>query len=107
MEIIKELNNLTSIPEKIFEKLSDNIMFLILQNLEETLIKKESICEIDLNLGTLIISIEEETLKFNFIPSKKLEKEILKTIENGENSMQEILINNMVSTLEKTYKELL
>ena len=107
MEIIKDLNSLTSIPEKILEKLSDNILFLILQNLEETLTKKENICEINLNLGTLIISIEEEELKFKFIPSKKLEKEILKTLELNENSMTQILTNNMVNALEKTYKELL
>lgn len=107
MEIIKDLNSLTSIPEKILEKLSDNILFLILQDLEETLTKKENICEINLNLGTLIISIEEEELKFKFIPSKKLEKEILKTLELNENSMTQILTNNMVNALEKTYKELL
>lgn len=107
MEIIKDLNSLTSIPEKILEKLSDNILFLILQNLEETLIKKENVCEINLNLGILIISIEEEELKFKFIPSKKLEKEILKTLELNENSMNQILTNNMINALEKTYKELL
>lgn len=107
MEIIKDLADLTSVSEKIFEKLSNNIMFLILQNLEETINKNEKICEFDLNLGKLLISLEDDELKFKFIPSKKLEKEIIKTIEEGQNSMEKILISNMISTLEKTYKELL
>ena len=107
MEIIKDLADLTSVSEKIFEKLSNNIMFLILQNLEETINKNEKICEFDLTLGKLLISLEDDELKFKFIPSKKLEKEIIKTIEEGQNSMEKILISNMISTLEKTYKELL
>lgn len=107
MELINDLTNLTSIPEKFFEKLESNIMFSILQTLEEALINKSSECEIECGIGTLFISLEEEGLKFKFIPSKKLEKEIIKTVEQGKNSMEAVLTTNMVSTLEKTYRELL
>ena len=107
MSLINDLNNLTNIPEKILEKLSDNVMFSILQSLQEMLIKKETLCEVDMSIGNLLISLEDDNIKFKFIPSKKLEKEIIKTIESGENSMKELLTKNMVATLEKTYKELL
>ena len=107
MNLTKELTDLTCIPEKLFEKLSNNVKFLILQSLQETLIKKEAVCEINLGLGELLISLEDDELRFKFIPSKDLEKDILKTIETEQNPMEKILSNNMVKTLERTYKELL
>ena len=101
MNLINDLSNLTSIPEKILEKLSDNIMFSILQSLEETLIKKESVCEIDMNIGSLLISLEDDNLKFKFIPSKTLEKEIIKTIEEGKNPMKEISSKKLPSKFDR------
>lgn len=107
MTLTNDLTNLTSIPEKFFEKLDDNIIFSISQTVEEMLTKNETSCEIESGIGTLIISFETGELKFKFIPSKRLEKEVIKTIETGKNSMENVLTSNMVSTLEKTYKELL
>ena len=107
MTLVDELTTITGIPKKILMKLVATAKFSILQSLEEMILKKDNLCEVDLEIGILLISLEDEELKFKFIPSNSLEKDIIETIQTGKNPMEENIYNNITSALEKTYRELL
>lgn len=107
MTLIDDLSAMTSIPTKTLNKLVDCSSFAILQTIEEMITNKETSCEVDFTNFKLLISLEEDDLTFKIIPSKDLEKLIIKTISNKKNVMDEIIVGNMVDTLLKDYKELL
>lgn len=107
MTLIDDLSAMTSIQTKTLNKLVDCSTYAILQSVEEMVVKQENKCEIDFTNFKLIILIDEDELMFKIIPSKDLEKALIKTISNKKNSMEPVLLNNMVDTLVRDYKELL
>ena len=107
MTLIDDLSAMTSIQPKVLNKLVDCSTYSILQSIEEMITKQEDSCEVDFTNFKLIIKIDEDSLVFKIIPSKELEKAIVKTISNKKNAMEPIIIGNMVDTLLKDYKGLL
>lgn len=107
MTLIDDLSAMTSIQPKILGKLVDCSSYAILQSIEEMMIKQETSCEVDFTNFKLVITIDEDNLVFKIIPSKDLEKAIIKTISNKKNAMEPIIVGNMVETLLKDYKDLL
>ena len=107
MTLIDDLSAMTSIQPKVLNKLVDCSTYSILQSIEEMITKQEDSCEVDFTNFKLIIKIDEDSLVFKIIPSKELEKAIVKTISTKKNAMEPIIIGNMVDTLLKDYKGLL
>lgn len=104
--LIKDLNILTTIPTASLDKLEDKVIWLICDNLTESIIKKEKIAEIDIAIGKLIIKIDEENIKYKFIPYKKLEENIKSVVVNGKNPLEIVIEENLSTKFINTYKDL-
>ena len=65
------------------------------------------IMEIDIGIGTLYINIVEDELTYKFVPSKRLEKKIINTVNSGESYLAIDIESKLNSKLFNTYKELL
>ena len=64
------------------------------------------VTEIDLDYGTLIIKIEDGQIKFRFVPSVKLNKNIKSTIVNNKSPLTGAVEATLKDRITKTYKEL-
>ncbi len=104
--LIKDLNILTTIPTASLDKLEDKVIWLICDNLTESIIKKEKVAEIDIAIGKLIIKIDEENIKYKFIPYKKLEENIKSVVVNGKNPLEIVIEENLSTKFINTYKDL-
>lgn len=104
--LIKDLNILTTIPTASLDRLEDKVIWLICDNLTESIIKKEKIAEIDIAIGKLIIKIDEENIKYKFIPYKKLEENIKSVVVNGKNPLETVIEENLSTKFINTYKDL-
>lgn len=69
--------------------------------------KNESPTEMDIGIGTLLISDDEETVKYKFIPSKVLEESVNETIQNKKSPLELKLEKNLVNKILNTYKTIL
>lgn len=69
--------------------------------------KNESPTEMDIGIGTLLISDNEETVKYKFIPSKALEELVNETIQNKKSPLELKLEKNLVNKILNTYKTIL
>ena len=105
--IVDDLSALTSIPKSAIIKLLSKESYVITNGIEEGIVAGNSIIDIDLEIGILSILIDENQIKYRFVPSAKLEKAIKNTIKNKKSPLKDSLEKSLVSKITDIYKELL
>lgn len=104
--LIDDLSTLTTIPSGTLNKLADKVSYIICNNLEESVLNSDNIMELNVGIGTLILSIEDNSLEYKFIPSQKLETSIVNTIKNKKNPLETTLEKSLVSRILNAYKDM-
>ena len=106
-KLTSDVSAITSIPKLTLEKLMDKYVLCICNSIQEALLKKENLIELDIHIGILNIKIEESAIKYKFIPSKKLEDNIAFTTIHRKSPLIIELENSLQKRIEETYKGLL
>ena len=101
----KELSTLTTINPNVLSKLFDKELWCISNAVEQAVANKDNLAEIDLEIGTLYIQIDEETIRYKFIPSPTLERAVINTVSYGHNSLIANLEQSLVNKITNTYKD--
>lgn len=104
--MLEDLSTITTIPLLPMQELFQKGAICICDNVNETLKNKENECEIDIGIGKLLLRIDTEYIEYKFIPSSKLEENLINTINTRESP----LINELEEALSKrimnVYKDL-
>lgn len=103
--VVEDVSSLTTIPRTSLNSLIDKAIYSICDCVEETILVSGSNLEIDIGIGTLKIGIEDEIVKYRFIPSAKLEDGVTDTIVNHKNPLVCKIEENLVKKILKTYKD--
>lgn len=107
INIVKDVAELTTIPDKTLVKLLKKFIYSICSAVEEDVIQANEICSVDIGLGVIHIKIcDKDNIKYRFTPNKLLEKSIETTIIEGKNPLENILNDSLVKKLLNTYKDL-
>lgn len=101
-----DLSILTTIPKNTLDNLVDKSLWCICHTVEENLINHNEITEINIGLGTLLIKVEEGSIRYKFIPSPKLEESVRDTVVNKENPLIANVESTLASRIVNTYKDL-
>ena len=104
VNMIENLSTLTTIPEKYLTKLFDKIYYVMSDAVVETALLDKEITEIDIGIGTLLISANKSEIKYKFVPNKKLEQTIKSAVINKRNILANTLESNIVDKITDTYK---
>lgn len=103
--LIQDAALITDIPENSIKKLMRRIAWCMCNDIEEGIKKGENLIHLNLGIGVISIYIEEDTIKYRFTPSNKLENSIKKTINEGENplilKLEESLVQCLTNPLKK------
>lgn len=106
-DLLQDMADVTTIPKMRLDQLADNAINFIAHYIRESADCGESDLSVDTGIGVMHIRIEDENIKFKFIPSSKLENGIKYAITSGESP----LINKVEALLKdricNTYKDLL
>jgi len=105
--IVKDISTLTTIKEDYLNSLVAKSEWCICSYVEETILKKENITKVDIGIGSLSILVEDNTIKYKFIPSKELEEAIRTTVIDDKNPLKFKLEKVLVDKITNVYKELL
>ena len=105
--LIDDLSSLSLIKPSILNKLVDISQTCLCDYVDNLSILEESSIEIDIGIGTLNISVEDDSIKYQFKPSKKLEKNLVQTVVNGDNPLIYKIEKKLNKKILNTYKELL
>ena len=84
-DIIKDTATLTTIPEKTLRKLISKEIYCVNEAVVEMKEADLEVINLDLGIGTLAITVDEETVYYKFIPSGELDSSVKATILNGQN----------------------
>lgn len=101
-----DLAILTSIPQDTLDKLTEKSIWCIGHDFYESILGNQNISEIDIGIGKLIISDEEDSIKYKFIPSDNLEKTLLDISLTHKEPLQVILEKWLCSKITNTYKDI-
>lgn len=106
-DLVKDISSLTLIKESILKSISNIIEDSICHYILEAISLDEDVIIIDFGFGLLNINISSDELEYKFIPSKKLEKKILKSINTNNSPLVSSIEKKLNKRIINTYKELL
>ena len=106
-KLVEDLETLTTIPESTLNKLIAKVCFCICEAVEESVLAHEQITEIDVGIGTLYIQTVEDSVKYKFIPSAKLNEAVVTTIKEGKSPLVKLVEATLKDRITNVYKQLL
>ena len=68
--VSEDLSTITTIPKNSIDKLFEKEEWCICQNIEEQLGNKDVLTEIHIGIGYLSILLEDNTIKYKFVPRR-------------------------------------
>lgn len=102
-----DLSTLTTISKLSLENLAEKAIYCMSHTILEAILSKETQCEIDIDIGKLYIKLEQDQIKYKFIPSKKLEETIAFTVKNKQSPLLTKLDLGLAERIEKAYRSVL
>ncbi len=105
--LLKDVSKLTTIDDKTLDKLIEKILYCISNNVMEEVLADKQVLEIDIIFGTLYIKIENEQLRYKFVPNEEFEEMIVNTVLEKKNTLENTIALTLCSKLTRTYKDLL
>ena len=108
VKVLTDLEKLTGIKTSIINKLSSCVEYVIVDNITESMLSYEenTQTELDLGFGILTIVIIDDTIRYLFKPSNKLENGIINAVNNNENILENKLKDSINSHIYKSYKDM-
>lgn len=104
--LIEDISNITTIPAADLTKVARKGELCICHRVSEGIAAGESIINIDVFFGNLLIKITEESVQYKFIPSKEFDRGIKGVINTGADPLISQLESAVVTTMLKAYKDL-
>lgn len=105
-DLVKDLCTLTSVGKYNMDNLLNKSMSIISHNVEESIRDNSNITSIDIGLGVLHIQHTEDTLKYKFVPSNKLDTIISNTVKNRESKLVVEIDTALGERINNTFKDL-
>ena len=106
--LIKDISILSTIPQDSLEKITNYANYCICDYVVELLDNSDDdTIVIDIGIGSLSLILEDNAVRYRFVPSKTLEDNIVKTIIEEENPLVAKLEKNLSKRITAIYKELL
>lgn len=107
MSIVKKINQLTTIQESTLNKINDILYYIYSNDIIEQLLENPSgPIELELFEGSLYLYLEDDTVKYKFIPNNAFESVLIESITKKKNLLAEKLSDKLKSRLITIYKDI-
>lgn len=104
--LIEDISTLTTIGKYNLDQLVAKSVAIVSHNVEESLRDRKDITSIDIGLGVLHIQHKENSIKYKFIPSKKLDDAVFNTYKTRESALTLEIDKALGERINNTYKDL-
>lgn len=106
-KLVNDISEITGVSLNALYELIDKSQLIIAHDVFENLKEKNSQTTLDIGIGTLYIKLEDEKIKYKFIPSKNLDKLVYQAATQKSSPLAnraELMLNKRI---DQTYKELI
>lgn len=105
--LLEDISTITTLPLKTLSKLSDKSIECICNSVYESKLVDEPVSVIDIGIGKLNIIVKQDSISYNFIPSKDLDTKVKTTIIKNVNPLVKTIEEGLASRILNTYKDLI
>lgn len=105
-DILQDLSDITTVPKAQLQTLFDKIILFCCHDVVEQLKEGNTKTELDLYFGKLYVLVEDETVKYKFIPSKKFERQMSESAITLNSPLTKTIETLLSERLTNTYKDL-
>lgn len=105
--ILDDINMITSVDMSSLNKLVKISNYCICDYVDNLSLNDTDIVNIDIGIGVITILYVNDELKYSFKPSKELEKNLVKTIIEGENPLIANACNTLKDKIINAYKDII
>lgn len=103
--LIEDLSVLTGVSKYNLIDLANLSVDVISHDINESILQHESVTEINIGIGTLLITNQDNSIKYKFIPSKTLENNVYNSYQKQDTL--ELKVDKVLGErINKTYKDL-
>lgn len=106
-DLIGDISILTTLPDKTLRRLCDKGIECICHNVLEKTQQNEIETNIDIDIGTIKILVDNDEIHYRFIPSNKLEDKLIETLTSGVDPLVKDIEDNLTSRILNAYKDLI
>lgn len=105
-DLLQDISTITTIGRYNLDNLTNKSISLISHSVEESLRNHNDITSIDIGIGILHIQHIENSIKYKFIPSKKLDDTVYNTYKNRRSALAVDIDKALGERIQNTYKDL-
>lgn len=105
-DALKDISTITTIPYFSLQNLFNTLTDIISYDVQESLLDKQNICEVDIGIGTLNILVTTDEVKYKFIPAKSLSESVIYAIEHKDSPLVIKAEQSLSRKITNTYKDL-
>lgn len=105
-DLIQDISILTTIGKYNLDQLVNKSVAIISHDVEESLRDGNNITSIDIGIGELHILHTDGSIKYKFIPSKRLDDVIVDTCVNRQSALDILIDKALGERIQNTYKDL-
>lgn len=102
-----DLKTLTNISSDVIDKLVNKILYIICDDVLDTHLNNNTVTDIDTGIGVLSICVDNNQIKYRFIPSTLVESAVKNTIVDLKSPVKERASKTLASKINEIYEELL
>lgn len=102
-----DLKTLTNISSDVIDKLVNKILYIICDDVLDTHLNNNTVTDIDTGIGVLSICVDNNQIKYRFIPSTIVESAVKNTIVDLKSPVKERASKTLASKINEIYEELL
>ena len=107
VNLIDDLSVLTNVSDTTLSKFIPVANYSIGHAVHESQCTHSDVTEIDIWIGCLLLKIEDDCIRYKFVPSKELETTIIQTVGTHRSPIVTKIETNLQNKIDKVYKELL
>ena len=104
--LLDDLSIVTTIGKMNFEQLAAKSVAIISHDIVESVKNRETVTSIDIGIGVLKITVQDDLVRYKFIPSNKLDSVVKDTYNRGQSKLVADIDSALGKRITKTYKDL-
>lgn len=105
-KIVSDVSTISTIPEKMLDKLIDKSFYCISDALLEDIENDKDVTELDIGIGILYIKHSADQVAYKFIPSDELQETVNSTVKTRQNSLTKNLEASLIKKFLDVYKDI-
>ena len=106
IDVKSDLSTLTNIPVRYLDKMENLLEYIIIDGINDATISGENVVEFKSSIGSLLVGVEDNVVKYKFIPTETFENDLKSKIKYGQNLLKDKLEEALTERITSLYKDL-